>query len=195
MLIFRRRRREGPQRMALPPFTSEGALPPGDYPLTFHELEGSFLVHGTGVQSPAWDAEWRRFLVSNLETLVEQLWQIGVTRIFANGSFVEEKDHPNDIDGYFECELQHFVSGRLERDLNALDPSHIWTWDASSRRPDHNATKRQLPMWHRYRVELYPHFGNLSGIRDAFGNDLTFPAAFRASRRANRPKGIVQIVR
>jgi hypothetical protein len=96
-------------------------LPPGDYPLSIHELEGSFFVHGTGVQSPA--------------------------------------------------------------------------WDASSRRPDHNATKRQLPMWHRYRVELYPHFGNLSGIRDAFGNDLTFPAAFRASRRANRPKGIVQIVR
>ena len=181
--------------MALPPFTVEGVLPPGDYALTIHELRGSFLVHGAGIQSPPWDAEWRRFLVGNFETLVGQLWQVGITRIFADGSFVEEKDHPNDIDGYFECDMRYFVSGQLQRDLNALDPSHIWTWDPSSRRPEVGSTKRQLPMWHRYRVELYPHFGNLSGILDAFGNDLTFPAAFRVSRRGNRPKGIVQIVR
>jgi hypothetical protein len=42
-------------------------------------------------------------------------------------------------------------------------------------------------MWHRYRVALYPHFGNLSGIRDALGNDLTFPAAFRASSITGSP--------
>ena len=81
-------------------------------PITVDEREGSFLV-------------------SNLEILVDQLWQVGITRIYANGSFVEEKDRPNDIDGYFECELRHFVSGRLERDLNALDPAHVWTWDAT----------------------------------------------------------------
>jgi hypothetical protein len=27
-------------------------------------------------------------------------------------------------------------------------------------------------MWHQYRVELYPHVGQLSGIRDRFGNEL-----------------------
>jgi hypothetical protein len=26
--------------------------------------------------------------------------------------------------------------------------------------------KLQLPMWHKYRVELYPHYGQLCGIRD-----------------------------
>jgi hypothetical protein len=31
-------------------------------------------------------------------------------------------------------------------------------------------------MWHAYRVELYPHFGQLCGIEDAFGNQLEFPS-------------------
>jgi hypothetical protein len=59
--------------------------------------------------------------------------------------------------------------------------------------------KWQLPMWHRYRVELYPHYVDLpialqrTGIRDEFGNDLHFPAAFRKSRREHKPKGIVKI--
>jgi hypothetical protein len=61
--------------------------------------------------------------------------------------------------------------------------------------PDANSAKRQLPMWHRYRVELYPHYpGALSGIHDEFGNDQPFPAAFRKSRAANRAKGIIEIV-
>ena len=57
------------------------------------------------------------------------------------------------------------------------------------------ATKMQLPMWFVYRVELYPHFGQPSGIRDQYGNELLFPSAFRLSRRAFAPKGIVRIVR
>lgn len=119
---------------------------------------------------------------------------MGINDVFADGSFVEEKDHPNDIDGYFVCDLRYFASGQLQRDLNVIDPYKIWTWDRWSRRPDPNSTKRQLPMWHQYRIELYPHFGNLSGIRDQFGNDLEFPAAFRLSRNAYKPKGIVKII-
>ncbi len=152
----------------------------------------------TGVHSSSssWDATWRGYLVDNLEVLVGQLWRVGVGHVFVNGSFVEEKDHPNDIDGYFECDLRDFVSGRLERELNRIDPHKIWTWNHAHRRPDPNSAKRQLPMWHQYRVELYPHFpGLLTGIKDQFGNDLEFPSAFRLSRNAYLPKGIVKIVR
>lgn len=127
-------------------------------------------------------------LVDNLAVMVDQLWQIGITEIFVDGSFVEDKDHPNDIDGYFVCDLHMLASCRLEQQLNLLDPHKVWTWDPSTRRPYRGYPKQQLPMWHQYRVELYPHVGQLSGIRDKHGNELEFPAAFRQSRRDGNPK-------
>jgi hypothetical protein len=132
-------------------------------------------------------------LVKNLGVMCRQLWQVGIREIFVNGSFVEDKDHPNDIDGYFVCDFQALASGRLERELNLLDPHKVWTWDPASRRPFRGYPKRQLPMWHIYRVELYPHYGQLSGIRDRFGHELEFPSAFRQSRRDSQPKGIIKI--
>lgn len=179
----------------LPSFNSHGLLPPGDYELTLAELRQSMLVVGPGAGYPHWDAVWRSGLVDNLEVLVQQLWAVGITEIFVDGSFAEDKDHPNDIDGYFICDLRHLVSGRLERELNLLDPAKSWTWDPSARRSYYGDPKLQLPMWHRYRVEMYPHFGQLSGIRDKFGNELEFPAAFRTSRRDGQPRGIVKIRR
>jgi hypothetical protein len=186
--------------VTLPSFTKDGVLPPGDYPLMLEQLKESHLVTGQGNRSRTWDRNWRRLLAGNLEIMVRQLWQVGIDRIFVDGSFVEDKDHPHDIDGYFECSLLHFATQQLHRELNALDPYKIWTWDPNSRRPAPNSAKKQLPMWHQYRVELYPHYAvgagfNLTGIKDEFGNDQPFPAAFRKSRTANRPKGIVQIVK
>lgn len=179
--------------MALPPFTDDGVLPPGDYELTFAELRSSALVRGPGSAYPNWDAAWRAQLVDNLEVMVKQLWAIGITEIFVDGSFVEDKDHPNDIDGYFVCELMRVATGELQRELNLLDPHKVWTWAPASRRAFRGYPKKQLPMWHAYRVELYPHYGQFSGIRDAFGNELEFPSAFRLSRRDGKPRGIVKI--
>jgi hypothetical protein len=128
--------------------------------------------------------------------LVQQLWSVAIEDIFIDGSFAEDKDHPNDIDGYFVCDLMRLASGQLHRELNLLDPHKIWTWDPSSRRPYRSYPKKQLPMWHQYRVELYPHFTGLgSGILDELGNELEFPAAFRRSRRDGQARGIVKIRR
>jgi hypothetical protein len=179
----------------LPPFTADGLLPPGDYVLTLAELAASLLVVGPAdAQSyPHWDCDWRGTLVENLGVLVAQLWQVGVTEIFVDGSFAEDKDRPNDIDGYFECDLRRLTSGDLQRELNLLDPHKVWTWDPASRRPFRGYPKKQLPMWHAYRVELYPHVGQLSGVRDRYGNELEFPSAFRQSRRDGKPRGIIKI--
>lgn len=179
----------------LPPFTKDGILPPGDYMLTLEQLANSLLVVGSGdVQTYSrWDTVWRRRLVENLGVLVRQLRQVGIRRIFIDGSFVEDKDHPNDIDGYFECEREPLASGELQRELNLLDPYKVWTWDPASRRPYRGQGKRQLPMWHVYRVELYPHFGQTSGIRDQYGHELEFPAAFRRRRGDGKPRGIIRI--
>ena len=100
------------------------------------------------------------------------------------------------IDGYFVCDVVEIASGRLVRALNRLAPQKVWTWDPALRRPYPGYPKKQLPMWHVYRVELYPHFPGLSsGIRDKFGNELEFPAAFRQCRRDSTPKGIVKLKR
>lgn len=187
--------------MDMPDFDLDGLLPPGDYEMTLDDLKASALVERLGEDYPNWDSGWRLRLVENLETMVGQLWEVGVAEIFVDGSFVEDKDHPGDIDGYFECEVLDIATGRLQRELNELDPHKVWTWDLQSRRPYKNQPKRQLPMWHRYRVELYPHYTDValelqgSGIRDEFGNDLPFPAAFRKSRREHKPKGIIKVVR
>ena len=174
-------------------FNEHGVLSPGDYPLTLDELRVSFLVVGPVDRSPTWDSDWRLMLVGNLKILVNQLWSVGIVNIFVDGSFVENKDHPNDIDGYFECDLRYLATGQLERDLNRLDPNRVWTWNRKNRWTDPNSGKAQLPMWHIYRVELYPHYNQPSGILDEFGNEQIFPAAFRKSRREHKQKGIIKI--
>ncbi len=183
----------GGSKISLPTFDADGLLPPGDYELTIEELEASLLVVGPAPSRPTWDTRWRARLVDNLGIMVDQLTSVGITEIFIDGSFVEDKDHPNDIDGYFVCDLRRLASGDLQRELNLLDPHKVWTWDPASRQPHRGYPKRQLPMWHVYRVELYPHVGQLSGIRDRFGNELEFPSAFRLSRRDGRPRGIIKI--
>jgi hypothetical protein len=182
----------------IPAFQPDGLLPAGDYEVSFKELRQSLLGLGNSTigATGTWDAAWRTLLIDNLEVLTKQLWKVGIQEIYADGSFVEDKDHPNDIDGYFVCDLKDLASGALAQKLNLLDPYKIWTWDPRSRIPYRGYPKKQLPMWHRYRVELYPHvpgLGMSSGIRDKHGNELEFPAAFRQSRRDGKPRGIVKI--
>lgn len=181
--------------MDVPDFTAEGVLPAGDYVLSLDEIKKSKLVLGPSApkEHPTWDAAWRLELVGGLAILVDQLFSIGINEVYVNGSFVEYKDHPNDIDGYFPCDLMRLATGELQRELNLLDPFKVWTWDPASRTPFRGYPKRQLPMWHQYRVELYPHCGLPSGIKDHNGNDLEFPAAFRRRRSDGMPKGIVRI--
>ena len=120
----------------LPSFDDHDLLPVADYPLTLDQLRQSHLVTGIGNPSTTWDAPWRAQLVDNLEILVTQLWEVGVDEIWVDGSFVENKDHPHDIDGYFDVkDMRYFASRQMHRDLNALDPFKAWTWDSASRRP------------------------------------------------------------
>lgn len=182
----------------IPAFDSDGLLPPGDYEVSLDELQQSVLVLGAGNQEehPSWDRPWRERLVKNFGILTQQLWQVGIREIFADGSFAEDKDHPNDIDGYFVCGLDQLRSGELVRQLNLLDQFKVWTWDPTSRKPYRGYPKKQLPMWHQYRVELYPHVSELgmgSGILDKYGHELEFPSAFRQCRRNGKPRGIIKI--
>lgn len=178
---------------SLSPFSIDGLLPVGDYSLTIADLSRSHLVQSPRNRDSTWDSRWRAGLVANLSILAGELARVGITEVFVDGSFVEDNDHPNDIDGYFACDLQRLASGELERDLNSKSARKCWSWDHRKRRrvAGHGW---KLPMWIDYRVELYPHFGQPTGIVDRFGNELQFPAAFRLSR-TGLPKGIVRLVR
>jgi hypothetical protein len=173
--------------VSLPPFTDDGVLPAGDYVLTLDELLASPLVLGWR-QGILWDVPWRRLLVKNLAVLLNHLRQVGIGDVFIDGSFVENKPHPNDIDGYFVCDKDAWFKGELTARLQKLHP--IWNWERRSRSPA--SPKRQLAMWHKYRVELFPHVGQGAGILDRFGHELEFPSAFRQTRNF-QPKGIVKI--
>jgi hypothetical protein len=164
-------------------FDHDGLLPPGDYELTIEELMGSMLVEGPHPTPIHWDTRWRRRLVLNLVVLVNQLWSVGIENIFIDGSFVEEKDHPNDIDGYFECDIRNYK--KIIKQLNELDPRRLWTWPAQGGHP---------MMWDCYRIELYPHYGQGCGIDSVTGYPLQFPAAFRQTREF-QIKGIVKLVK
>lgn len=164
--------------------------------MTLAEIRDSVLVKGPGSGSEGWDKEWRAKLVDNLEILAKQLWwEAGNEEIYINGSFVEDKLHPNDIDGYFVCDEETWASGELKRKLNALDEDKIWDWSAGSRKRYRGYPKKQLRMWRKYRMDLYPHIGQGTGVLDANGNEMEFPALFRAVRSTGKEKGIVKLVR
>jgi hypothetical protein len=105
----------------IPDFDAEGLSPPGDYGVSFEELRRSTLIMGGAQHRENWGAAWRAQLVGNFEILARQLWSVGIRDIYADGSFVEDKDHPNDIDGYFVCDLQPLITDELVRELNLLD--------------------------------------------------------------------------
>jgi len=166
--------------------------------LSLPELQQSFLVTGAGLGPDAknWDAKHRQWLVNNLSILVRQLWDVGIVDIFVAGSFVEYRDHPNDIDGYFICDRNFCITGQLQEKLNSLDPHKVWTWDPYDRRPTLGHPKKELPMWHRYRIDLYPEYGQSSGILDINRSvSLRFSEAFRLTKDTQQPKGIIKIRR
>ena len=83
---------------------------------------------------------------------------------------------------------------QIVSDLNNLDSHKIWDWNPHSRKQVRGFGKKQLPMWIFYRVELYPHLDQGTGITDQQGNNLKFPSAFRQSRHNFTPKGIIKVI-
>lgn len=176
--------------VVLPEFNDRGLLPPGDYPMTFSELQDSRLVVGRG------DVSWCAKLVDNLKSLTGRLKKVGVKDLYIAGSFVEDCSRPSDIDGYFLCEEAAVVGGRLQRKLNPRFGPKVWDWDPSKRRPGPGSEGiSKMLMWHRYRVELMPDFGQkLPEFRDRYGNELRYRDAFRLTKGDLHPKGVIKLL-
>lgn len=175
-------------------FDTQGLPHPGEYLMTLDGLRSSTLVAETPGRNPE-DTLWRRWLFGNLETLVGQLWAVGIENIYVGGSFFSNKPRPADLDGYFDCDRTAYKTRALHRALNAIDPFQAWTWRAAGRRPVPDG-RPKIPLWHHYRIELLPYYGQTaSGTFDRFGCEIDFPTMYRSIRITDDPRGIIRIIK
>jgi hypothetical protein len=177
--------------MALPPFNSEGHLPAGIHLSTFADLRASHLVLcPSASQFPDWDAGWRSKLVDNLEMLVKQLWSYGCDEVFIDGSFVDAIEHPGDIDGYFNCEVDDLKDYQMQNALNTEENNFVWNWHSNSFLPAQGYPRGKPRMWHFYRVEL---IANITDPHPPFSRPGNMRENFRFSDRTGKERGLVQI--
>lgn len=87
--------------MSIPPFNELGYLPPGVYEVSWSELMERFVANSH-----------RQRLVTGLAAALRKLGIAGCRRVVIGGSFVTNKEYPNDFDGWYES---------FGLDLNILD--------------------------------------------------------------------------
>ena len=90
----------------IPGFTEEGLLPLGIHETDLEELE----------EKMGWSRK-RRELLEGLEEALELMAASGVVKAYLDGSFVTDKDRPNDIDGCYDL-----AEDVAEEELGRLAP-------------------------------------------------------------------------
>lgn len=75
----------------IPGFTDEGLLTPGVHETDLEELK----------EKMGWSRK-RRELLEGLEEALALMASCGVARVYLDGSFVTDKDRPNDVDGCYD---------------------------------------------------------------------------------------------
>lgn len=143
--------------MVLPQFNSLGYLPDGEYAVTLKDIEQRFGCSNVR----------RRTLMHGLKLASKALFDAGVTRIYVDGSFVSDKENPNDIDGCWSFDASV--------NLDKLDPIFVC-------RNSRFAVKR------RYGLDLF-----IAESTEA-STKTPFPKFFRTSKDGNA-KGILLIKR
>lgn len=75
----------------IPPFNEQGYLPQGIYEPTWDEFWERFSTNN-----------YRRQLLTGLRLALTQLKLAGCQRVYIGGSFITDKERPNDYDGCFD---------------------------------------------------------------------------------------------
>lgn len=139
----------------IPPFNDDGLLPPGIHWASWDELVDRF---GNNVR--------RRLLVTGLRAALESLKRAGCRIVYIDGSFVTDKESPNDFDACWE---------EAGVNIYALDPVLLMF--------DSLMTEQKT----KYRGELFP-----ASVRaDAAGT--SYLQWFQRDANTLKPKGIVAI--
>ncbi len=180
-------------------FNDYGYLPEGEHIMTIGELRQSILVKGDE-STYLWNEPWRRFLVDNLETLLQPLWLLDIETVYLDGSFCSNKERPGDIDAFFDYETTNTnrievieeLSG-LAHELNSVMnySHHVWNW--WEQRPD-SYGKQKSEMWHHFRCEIFPNCYGVYAYQTQEGEGLKFRDLF-SKDRFGIEKGLIKIVK
>ncbi|RAL21974.1 DUF6932 family protein [Thermoflavimicrobium daqui] len=174
-------------------FNEYGYLPEGDHEMTISELKESILVLGDE-STYQWKEGHRRYLVNNLEHLIQPLWTIGIESVYIDGSFCTDKETPKDIDAYFEFPddgktraqiLQELIA--LAHELNSLSEDGLWNW--WERRPNSDFESKP-EMWFKYQIEIYPNCFGVYATKDG----KKFDQMFRQDKNGF-PKGVIKLIK
>jgi hypothetical protein len=115
--------------MPIPQLEDSGYLPEGDHEATLDEVE---LVFGSAGFK-------RRELMGNLKEIAEELWGLGVSMIWIDGSFISAKRRPDDVDVIYVCpdEGDPASWGRLSPSqrkwLESNYGIHLWEYPSEGR--------------------------------------------------------------
>jgi Family of unknown function (DUF6932) len=139
--------------MSIPALQENGELPPGEHQASLDEVE---MIYGSSTDR-------RKLLMRGLRDAVCNFELSGVKTIWINGSFITDKEEPNDIDGCWE--YTSLV------DAEKLDPVFLRT---------------RKDMKEKYGLDFF-----ISNIVEA-GSGLPFPKFFQVNRFGD-PKGIIVI--
>ena len=139
----------------IPAFDENELLPPGIHWASWDEFFDRFAVSG-----------WRRRLAAGIGAAVENLKSAGCLTVYVNGSFVTNKEVPNDFDACWE---------EAGVDPAVLDPV-LLTFDPG------RVTQKA-----KYLGELFP----ASAI--ASGDGFSFLEFFQTDKETGRRKGIIGI--
>lgn len=139
----------------LPKFTSNGSLPAGVHEATWEEFIARF---GSTIT--------RKRIIAGLRAALTNLFQAGCGAVFIDGSFVTNKENPNDFDACW--------------DLNGVDPALL---DPILLRFDDGRAAQKA----KYRGEMFP-----AQMKEGNSNE-DFLEFFQTDKETGAPKGIVLI--
>jgi len=137
--------------MSIPALRESGELPPGEYQASLNEIE---TIFGTSTDR-------RKLLMRGLREAARNFEISGVKVLWIDGSFITDKEEPNDIDGCWEY--------TPAVDAEKLDPVFLGSRDE---------------MKNKYGLDFF-----IANIIEA-GSGLPFPKFFQVNRDGD-PKGIV----
>lgn len=140
-------------------------------------------------EEPHWDIIWRKQLLAIFEYYCTQLWTVGITEIYIDGSFVSDKLHPKDLDAYFVCKKEHWEKYAEPR-LRELD-SKFWNFESINK----GTGIVKYPMWFDYSIEMYPVYEEFLE-ENVIDQDLKDPKPnwFRKIKYSDIDKGIIKII-